>query len=53
MALIDAIEKLSNALDNKKCTIGIFIDLEKSLWHYQSRKKQERYGIRGRGGWKG
>jgi len=44
--LVDAIE----ALDNKKCIIGIFIDLKKgfdTINHAILLKKLERCGIRG------
>ena len=32
MALLELIEEITSAVDNKKCTIGVFIDLKK-LWH--------------------
>lgn len=50
MAIIDATEELSKALDNKKITIGVFIDLKKAfdtINHAILLKKLERYGIRG------
>lgn len=50
MAIIDATEEISKALDNKKYAIGIFIDLKKAfdtINHEILLKKLERYGIRG------
>ena len=31
MALLELIEEIISAVDNKKCTIGVFIDLKKPL----------------------
>ena len=31
MALLDLIESITNAMDNKKATIGIYIDLKKAF----------------------
>ena len=31
MALLELIEEITSAVDNKKCTIGVFIDLKKSV----------------------
>lgn len=50
MAVIDAIENITNALEGKKKVIGIFIDLKKAfdtINHSILLKKLERYGIRG------
>lgn len=48
MANIDAVEEIPNALDSKKHTIGIFIDLKKSfdtIDHSILVQKLEKYGI--------
>uniref|UniRef100_A0A8C6UW15 Reverse transcriptase domain-containing protein n=4 Tax=Neogobius melanostomus TaxID=47308 RepID=A0A8C6UW15_9GOBI len=50
MAIIDAIEEITNSLEGKKHAAGIFIDLKKAfdtLNHSILLKKLDRYGIRG------
>ncbi|XP_024116978.1 uncharacterized protein LOC112138628 [Oryzias melastigma] len=50
MAIIDAVEEITNALDKKKYAAGIFIDLKKAfdtLNHDTLLEKLEVYGIRG------
>lgn len=50
MAIVDATEEISKALDNKRYAIGIFIDLQKAfdtINHEILLKKLERYGLRG------
>ena len=50
MALLDLIESITNAIDNKKATIGIYIDLKKAfdtIDHKLLLNKLEKYGIRG------
>ena len=50
MALVDLVEKLSTAIDNKLVTIGVFIDLKKAfdtIDHSLLIKKLMHYGIRG------
>lgn len=50
MALIDLIEKITSAIDDKKFAVGIFIDLKKAfdtIDHKLLIKKLEKYGIRG------
>ena len=50
LALIDLLEKLSSSIDNKKVSIGIFIDLKKAfdtIDHAILLKKLQFYGIRG------
>lgn len=50
-ALLELIEKITNALDSKKHTVGVFIDLKKAfdtIDHEQLLKKLEHYGIRGK-----
>ena len=50
MALLELIEEITSAVDNKKCTIGVFIDLKKAfdtIYHKLLLTKLEHYGIRG------
>ena len=50
MALLELIEEMTSAVDNKKCTIGVFIDLKKAfdtIDHKLLLTKLEHYGIRG------
>ena len=50
LALIDLLEKLSSSIDNKKVSIGIFIDLKKAfdtIDHSILLKILQFYGIRG------
>ena len=50
LALIDLIEELTNSIDNKKITVGIFIDLKKAfdtINHDLLLRKLNCYGIRG------
>ena len=50
MALINLIEEITTSLDNKKSTIGVFIDLKKAfdtIDHTLLLKKLKHYGIRG------
>ena len=49
MALVELLEKLTNSIDNKKITVGIFIDLKKAfdtINHKLLLRKMEFYGIR-------
>ena len=49
-ALMELIEELSSALDSKKVTVGVFIDLKKAfdtIDHKLLMHKLEHYGIRG------
>ena len=49
MALLELTEEITSALDQKKCIIGVFIDLKKAfdtLDHNLLLKKLEAYGIR-------
>ena len=50
LALMESIEEITNAIDNKRYAIGIFIDLKKAfdtINHDILINKLERYGIRG------
>lgn len=50
LALIDLIDKISQAIDNNEFTIGIFLDLSKAfdtVNHNILLKKMEFYGVRG------
>ena len=49
-ALVCLYDKISSAIDNKECTVGIFIDLSKAfdtVDHNILISKLERYGVRG------
>ena len=50
MALLELIEEITSAVDNKKCTIGVFIDSKKAFDTIDYKlllTKLEHYGIRG------
>ena len=50
MAVVDLVENISKATDNKQYTLGVFIDLKKAfdtIDHEILLKKMQRYGIRG------
>ena len=50
MALVELLEKMTNSIDDKKITVGVFIDLKKAfdtIDHKLLLKKMEFYGIRG------
>jgi hypothetical protein len=50
LALLELTEEITNALDDKKTTIGVYIDLKKAfdtIDHGILLKKLEQYGIRG------
>ena len=50
MAIIESVEEISNSIDQKQYTVGIFIDLKKAfdtINHDILLSKLERYGIRG------
>ena len=50
LALMELVEEISSSLDNKKVTIGVFIDLKRAfdtIDHSLLLKKLEHYGIRG------
>ena len=51
LALLELIEELTNTIDNKESTIGVFIDLKKAfdtIDHSLLLQKIENYGIRGK-----
>ena len=50
MAIMELVENITNAMDNGKLTIGVFIDLKKafdSVDHSILVTKLDHYGIRG------
>ena len=50
LALLELIEEITTSLDNKKATVGVFIDLKKvfdTIDHNLLLQKLEHYGIRG------
>lgn len=50
LAITEALEEITNAIDNKKYAVGLFLDLKKAfdtINHSILLKKMERYGIRG------
>jgi len=50
MAILDMIDKVTNAMDSKSCSIGLFIDLAKAfdtVYHEILLAKLSHYGIRG------
>lgn len=50
MAVMELAEKIKAAMENKKYTVGVFIDLKKAfdtMDHKLLRRKLDRYGIRG------
>uniref|UniRef100_A0A672FVC1 Reverse transcriptase domain-containing protein n=1 Tax=Salarias fasciatus TaxID=181472 RepID=A0A672FVC1_SALFA len=50
MALIEATEEITTALDQKKIAVGVFIDLKKAfdtINHFILVNKLEKYGVRG------
>lgn len=50
MAVMELVERISTAIDNKEYTVGVFIDLKKAfdtIDHSILINKLERYGIRG------
>ena len=49
-ALLELVEKITNSIDKKKYTVGVFIDLKKAfdtIDHKLLLKKMELYGVRG------
>ena len=50
MAIIDLVDKISNNIDIKKHSIGIFLDLSKAfdtIYHKILLRKHKRYDVRG------
>ena len=50
MALLELVDKLSKSIDDRKLTVGVFIDLAKAFDTVDHRillSKMEHYGIRG------
>ena len=50
MAVMELVEEISTAFENKKFTVGVFIDQEKAfetIDHTILNRKMEKYGIRG------
>ena len=50
LAILELVEEITNAIDDRKSTVGVFIDLKKAfdtVDHNSLIKKLEHYGIRG------
>lgn len=50
MAVMEVTEEISSAIDEKECTVGVFIDLKKAfntIDHNLLMRKLDRYGIGG------
>ena len=50
IALLETVDQISEAMDNKKTTVGVFIDLSKAfdtVDHKILLQKLENYGLRG------